>query len=135
LDLSAWIDRLFPDADRGERLKRALEDWFGDDARAVADELCREVEAIAHEFSRHFALEYLADASLVPDTAPPGWPPQDPHQLRLRAGSGRRGQATSRRRGRAFHVTGSEGAGCSNASGLPPRAIGGRPAQETRGGG
>ena len=32
--LCAWIDRLFPDADRGERLKRALEERFGDDARA-----------------------------------------------------------------------------------------------------
>jgi hypothetical protein len=86
-DLCAWIDRLFPDIDRGERLKRALDERFGGDARAVTDELCREVEAVAHEFSRHFALEYVADGSLVPDLAPPGWPPQDPREVRLRAGS------------------------------------------------
>jgi hypothetical protein len=86
-DLCVWIDRLFPDADRGERLKRGLDECFRDDARAVTDELCREVEAVAHAFSRHFALEYVADGSLMPDTAPPGWPPQDPHEVRLRAGS------------------------------------------------
>jgi hypothetical protein len=86
-DLRPWIDRLFPDADRGERLMRALDERFGDDARAVSDDLCREVEAVAHGFSRHFALEYVADGSLVPDTEPPGWPPQDPREVRLRAGS------------------------------------------------
>ena len=86
-DLCAWIDRLFPDADRGERFKRTLDERFGDDARAVTDALCREVEAVAHAFSRHLALEYVADGSLVPDTEPPGWPPQDPREVRLRAGS------------------------------------------------
>ncbi|MGZ6724870.1 MAG: S41 family peptidase [Solirubrobacteraceae bacterium] len=86
-DLCAWIDRLFPDPDRGERLKRALDERFGHDARAVSDDLCREIEAVAHEFSRHFALEYVADGSLVPDTEPPGWPPQDPGEVQLRAGS------------------------------------------------
>jgi hypothetical protein len=86
-DLCAWIDRLFPDAARGERLKRALGERFGDDARAVTDDLCREVEAVAHEFSRHFALEYVADGSLVRDSEPPGWPPQDPREVQLRAGS------------------------------------------------
>jgi hypothetical protein len=86
-DLCAWIDRLFPDADRGERLKRALDERFAGDARAVTDDLCREVEAVAHDFSRHFALEYVADGSLVPDIEPPGWPPQDPREVRLRAGS------------------------------------------------
>ena len=86
-DLCAWIDRLFPDKDRGERLKRALAERFGDDARAVTAELCREVEAVAHDFSRHFALEYAADGSLVPDTEPRGWPPQDPREVALRAGS------------------------------------------------
>jgi Peptidase family S41 len=86
-DLCAWIDRLFPDADRGERLKGALEERFGGDARAVTDDVCREIEAVAHDFSRHLALEYVADGSLVPDTEPPGWPPQDPREVRLRAGS------------------------------------------------
>ena len=86
-ELCSWIDRLFPDADRGDRLKRALEERFGTDARAVTDELCREVEAVAHGFSRHFELEYVADGTLVPDTEPPGWPPQDPREVEMRAGS------------------------------------------------
>ena len=85
--LRAWIERLFPDADRGERLNRALGQRFGDDARAVTGESCREIEAVAHQFSRHLALEYVADGSLVPDTEPPGWPPQDPREVQLRAGS------------------------------------------------
>ena len=86
-DLCAWIERLFPDADRGERLKRALDERFGDDARAVSADQCHEVEGVAHEFSRHLLLEYVADGSLVPDAEPPGWPPQDPREVRLRAGS------------------------------------------------
>jgi len=85
--LGAWIERLFPDVDRGERLKGALDELFGDDARAVTDEVCREIEAVAHDFSRHFELEYVADGSLVPDTDPPGWPAQDPREVQLRAGS------------------------------------------------
>jgi hypothetical protein len=85
--LCAWIDRLFPDAERGERLTRVLDQRFGDDARTVTESLCREVDAVAHDFSRHFALEYVADGSLVPDAEPPGWPPQDPVEVRLRAGS------------------------------------------------
>jgi hypothetical protein len=85
--LCVWLDRLFPDADRGERLKRALDERFGEDTRTVTGSLCREVEGVAHEFSRHFALEYVADGSLVADSEPPGWPPQEPRQVQLRAGS------------------------------------------------
>jgi len=87
VDLCAWIDRLFPDADRGRRLKAALEERFGDDTRGMTEELCRELEAVAHAFSRHFALEYVADGSLVLDSEPPGWPPQDPREVQRRAGS------------------------------------------------
>jgi Peptidase family S41 len=87
VDLCAWIDRLFPDADRGRRLTAALEERFGDDARAVTAALCREVEAVAHGVSRHFELEHVADGSLVRDSDPPGWPPQDPREVQRRAGS------------------------------------------------
>jgi hypothetical protein len=86
-ELGAWIDRLFPDADRGGRLKAALAERFGDDTRTVTAELCREVEAVAHDHSRHFELEYVADGSLVRDSEPPGWPPQDPREVERRAGS------------------------------------------------
>jgi Peptidase family S41 len=85
--LCAWIERLFPDADRGERLTRALDARFGDDPRAVTGELCAELEAVAHDYSRHLELEYVADGTLVPDTEPPGWPPQEPGEVELRAGS------------------------------------------------
>jgi hypothetical protein len=85
--LCAWLHRLFPDPERGQRLERALEERFGDDARAVSDDVCREVEAVAHRFSRHLALEYVADGSLIADTEPPGWPPQDAREVRSRAGS------------------------------------------------
>ena len=86
-ELSVWIDRLFPDADRGTRLVQALNDAFGDDDRAVGAEVCRRIETVAHRFSRHFELEYVADGTLVPDTEPGGWPPQDPGDVRARAGS------------------------------------------------
>jgi hypothetical protein len=95
--LAAWIDRLLPDADRASRFTHALEARFGDDARTVTAELCGEIEAVAHEFSRHMELEYVADGSLVPDAEPPGWPPQDPREVRRRGGSV--GQVTRRRDG------------------------------------
>jgi hypothetical protein len=85
--LCSWLDRLFPDRERGERLQAALRDRFGDDARAVDAALCAEIEAAAHAFSRHFELQHVADGSLVPDRDPPGWPPQDPGEVALRAGS------------------------------------------------
>jgi C-terminal processing protease CtpA/Prc len=53
----------------------------------VTGDVCREIEAVAHELSRHFTLEYVADGSLVPDAEPPGWPAQDPRAVQLRAGS------------------------------------------------
>ena len=37
--------------------------------------------------SRQFELEYVADGSLIRDSEPPGWPPQDPLEVQLRAGS------------------------------------------------
>jgi hypothetical protein len=86
-DLNAWLDRLFPDVERGERLQRALAERFGEDPRPVSRELCDEIVSVAHAFSRHFELEYVADGSLVPDRDPPGWPPQDPGEVALRAGS------------------------------------------------
>jgi len=86
-DLCGWIDRLFPDAERGERLKRALCERFGDDVRAVDTGVCGEMETVARDFSRHVELEYVAAGTLVPDTDPPGWPPPDPREVQLRAGS------------------------------------------------
>jgi hypothetical protein len=85
--LCAWLERLFPDRDRGERLQQALRERFGADTRAVTAELCAEIETAAHAYSRHFALEYAEDGSLVPDRDPPGWPPQDAGEVALRAGS------------------------------------------------
>ena len=85
--LCTWIDRLFPDADRGEALSRSLRERFGEDTRPVTRQLCDEIEAVAHAFSRHFALEHVAGGTLVPDSDPPGWPPQDPSEVELRAGS------------------------------------------------
>jgi len=86
-DLCAWVDRLFPDVERGGRLKRALAERFGDDARPVTEDVCHEIEAVAHPFSRHFELEFVADGSLAVDADPPGWPGQDPQEVQLRAGS------------------------------------------------
>jgi hypothetical protein len=86
-DLCGWIDRLFPDTDRGRRLKAALDERFGDDARPVTEELCREVEAVARGFSRHLELDYVADGSLVRDDEPRGWPPPDRREVETRAGS------------------------------------------------
>jgi len=51
-DLSGWLDRLFPDRDRGRRLKAALDERFGGDERPVTEELCRDVEAVARSADR-----------------------------------------------------------------------------------
>jgi C-terminal processing protease CtpA/Prc len=86
-ELSAWIGRLFPDRDRGDRLAATLRERYGEDGRTVSADVCREIEAVAHGFSRHLELEYVADGTLVPDVDPPGWPPQDRGEVELRAGS------------------------------------------------
>ena len=85
--LCTWIERLFPDPERGERLGRAIGERFGSDDRPVTAELCREIEVVAHAYSRHFALEYEPGGGLVPDIDPPGWPPQSPREVQARAGS------------------------------------------------
>ena len=86
-ELCRWTDVLFPDPERGERLKAALLDHFGDDQRAVGADVCIEIEAIAQRFARHVALEYAPDGTLTPDVRAPGWEPQDPDAVRARAAS------------------------------------------------
>jgi hypothetical protein len=56
-------------------------------AGVLVAELRAWIEAVAHEFSRHLELEHVGDGSLLPDREPPGWPPQDPRELRLRGAS------------------------------------------------
>jgi Peptidase family S41 len=85
--LCRWTDVLFPDPERGERLKAALLDRFGDDRRAVSADVCIEIEAVAQRFARHVALEYVPDGTLTPDVRAPGWEPQDPQEVRARAAS------------------------------------------------
>jgi C-terminal processing protease CtpA/Prc len=85
--LCRWNDVLFPDAERGARLKAALLDRFGEDQRAVSADVCAEIEAVAWRFARHLALEYAADGTLTPDVQAPGWEPQDPDEVRARAAS------------------------------------------------
>ena len=53
----------------------------------MTEQACREVETVAHRFSRHVELQYVADGTLVPDSEPPGWPAPDPSEVRARAGS------------------------------------------------
>src|SRR5918911_5062643 len=85
--LVPWIDRLFPDPECAGRLRQALEERFGDDAREAGETECREIERTARAFSRHFTLKFEPAGTLVPDAGPPGWPPQDPSEVRARAGS------------------------------------------------
>ena len=54
--LGRWIDRLFPDLARGERLKGALLAGFGTVDRPVSAAACREIEHASHAFSRHLEL-------------------------------------------------------------------------------
>ena len=65
--LCRWTDVLFPDAERGARMKAALLDRFGADQRAVSADVCAEIEAVAQRFARHVALEYTPDGTLTPD--------------------------------------------------------------------
>lgn len=83
--LIAWIDRLFPDPPRGERLKRSLADRFGGDSRMVTAEVRAEVECVCHEHSRHLDLQFVPDGSLTPDSRSPGWPPSNPVEMHARA--------------------------------------------------
>jgi hypothetical protein len=84
--LDGWLDRRFPEPERGARLRAVLADRFGSDERPVTAETCREIEAVAHGFSRHLELEFHADGSLVPADESPGWPPAGPAEVAARAG-------------------------------------------------
>jgi C-terminal processing protease CtpA/Prc len=85
--LCRWTDVLFPDPERGERLKAALHDRFGDDQRVVSADVCAEIEAVAQGFARHIELEYVPGGTLTPDVQAQGWEPQDPDEVRARAAS------------------------------------------------
>lgn len=85
--LCEWLDRLFPDAPRRDALTEALDAAFAGDHRPVTAEVCREIEGVAHRYSRHVELEFHAGGELVRDDEPPGWPPQDPSDVRRRAAS------------------------------------------------
>jgi Peptidase family S41 len=85
--LTAWLERLMPDAARRERLTAVLQERFGEDGREAGGELCAEMQAAARTVSRHLDVQWVPEGRLVPDTDPPGWPPQDPQEVAARGAS------------------------------------------------
>jgi hypothetical protein len=87
--LCRWIDRLWPDPDRGTRVAADLRAAFDGDIRPVDAEVCAAVQAVANRHSRHLELAFEAGADAAedrPEDDPPGWPPPDPRAVGSRAG-------------------------------------------------
>jgi hypothetical protein len=67
--------------------QRALDERFREDTRAVTEEWCREVEAVAHHVSRHFALEVRRRRIARARQRAAGLATAGSVRVRLRAGS------------------------------------------------
>jgi hypothetical protein len=83
--LCRWIDRLWPDAARGELVAGELRDAFGRDGSPIDAESCAAVQAVANRRSRHLELAFEPGAVAEPDSSAPGWPPPDPVAVASRA--------------------------------------------------
>lgn len=84
--LCRWIDRIWPDPERGELVAGELRDAFDGDGRPVSAEVCAEVQAVGNRWSRHLELVFEPAATADPDHELPGWPPPDPEVVGRRAG-------------------------------------------------
>ena len=83
--LSGWIERLMPAEERRDRLVVEVRERFGGSRDAVTAGVCREIERVAWEHSRHLLLVFEADGTEPADEESKGWPPDDPDEVRKRA--------------------------------------------------
>jgi hypothetical protein len=84
--LCRWIDRIWPDPERGNLVASELRDAFDGDSRPVSAAVCADVQALANRWSRHLELAFEPAATADPDRELPGWPPPDPEVVGRRAG-------------------------------------------------
>ncbi|GLY92821.1 S41 family peptidase [Actinoplanes sp. NBRC 103695] len=83
--LAGWIERLMPAGERRDRLAVEVRERFGGSPDAVTAGVCREIEQVAWEHSRHLLLVFEPDGTEPADEESKGWPPTDPDEVRARA--------------------------------------------------
>jgi C-terminal processing protease CtpA/Prc len=81
-ELAGWVERLPPPQPRMEALAAALVEEFGTSRERVTAAGLTAIESVAHRFSRHLQLELHPDGDLVVDRSAPGWPAEDPPDVR-----------------------------------------------------
>jgi hypothetical protein len=85
--MNDWLGRLMPPSERIGALTTSLAERFGDRTDPVDAAACAEIERAAWAHARHIELAYEPDGTDPPDTESPGWPEEDPAEVRRRAGS------------------------------------------------
>lgn len=93
--LGRWVLRLMPEEPRRAALVAALEAEHGTDVEPLTAEGCARVEATAQRYSRHLMLLHDPTGTLPPDEEAHGWPPDDPADVRRRAGAVTRVERTA----------------------------------------
>ena len=83
--LVSWLQILPPSDQRMSALMAALQEEHSGDCEPVSQQSLSRIEATAHRYCRHFALELHAAGDLAVDTTSRGWPPPDPQEVRRRA--------------------------------------------------
>jgi C-terminal processing protease CtpA/Prc len=81
-ELASWVERLAPPQPRMEVLTAALREEFGGRDEPLTAAGVAVIEASAHRYCRHLMLDFHPDGDLVVDHTPPGWPPEDPSEIR-----------------------------------------------------
>jgi C-terminal processing protease CtpA/Prc len=81
-ELAGWVERLPPPQPRMDALAAALVEEFGNRSEPVTAAALTAIEAVAHRYCRHLTLDFRPDGDLAVDPTPPGWPPDDPSEIR-----------------------------------------------------
>jgi peptidase S41-like protein len=81
-ELGGWVERLPPPQERMAALTAALRAEFGDRDEPVTAAAVTAIEATAQRYCRHLQLHFHPDGHLVVDRTAPGWPADDPSEIR-----------------------------------------------------
>lgn len=93
--LTAWTDRLFPDAPRAAALSAALREAFDGRTDEVTAAACAEIAAVAQTVARHLEVLFEPDGTAPADTESRGWPPPDSRPILRDAGGVRETHRTA----------------------------------------
>ena len=83
-ELAGWVERLPPRQERMAALVAALRAEFGGRDEPVTADAVAAIQASAHRYCRHLQVQFHPAGDLVVDRTAPGWPAEDPSEIRRR---------------------------------------------------